>query len=1171
MELARLRRLNDLYRDACALAGEQRAAFLARLRDEDAAMAAELTALLDVVARNAEADDGDGSALGQLVGGAALSAACLDLQAIADGLQDLGVPSDAIAGFRLLRRIGQGGMGVVYEAEQDNPRRRVALKLMQPSLGTERLRRFELEGAVLGRLHHPNIAQIFTCGTFRGALGDQPFLVMELIDGVDLRTHAGRAKLGLPERLALFAQVADGVHHAHGRGVVHRDLKPDNVLVDSLGTAKVLDFGVARAKDSSLDLTSMATRAGELIGTLSYMAPEQLAGNPDAITARSDIYSLGVMLYELLSNRLPHEVAGLPIAAAIHILTDEPPAPLARLDARLRGDLATIVAKAMGRDPARRYATAADFAADIRRHLEHRPIQARPASITYRVRTMVRRNRGLATGLGAAFAAMLLGLGATVWQAQARGVERDRALRQTYSANVIAAGDAIARAEFAAGRAFLEAAPASLRGWEWRVLMAQLDTSVEVEACEVALPQAVWNLDLLPVAGGTKFWIATMADLMGDPSATPGTAELWDRHSGQRLAKWTGACNWTLSADGRWLHGCRVLGTAPQQLQVATYDANTGARQGERIVDVPEAVPWYQQANWPGACSPAGDTCWFAAEAGVGRANLLQQEANRVRAILEPGQVPFWFAFSPDGKVLATAPASIGPVRVFDPQTMETIALLSGHTGGLRSIVFSPDGTLLVSTSGDQSARVWDLTTKPPSCRVLQHPLQVDRAVFSPDQRLLATVCLDRMIRVFTTAEGALVETFGTSKLLSNGVAFFDNHTVAGVESDGSVCYWDVNSTATTVLRGHRAPVEFLALVPDLGIVVSSGVEGFRGQRDGLKFWDLDSGDLVAECLGPELVGKHLCVDGASDSLYMVQHSPPGASQRGVVRIHLRSGVRTLLPLAMLRGVLGLAPSAQDLAIAVTGMFPAPEDRELRIVDARTGAVRRRGNLSLQPFSLHWSRDGSWILAAQFTAGNHGAVLVDAQSLRELRHFPCPHALTFAVSPDERVVAIAGNDARIRLFERATGERIAELRGHDLAVYSLAFSPDGTRLASSGHDRGIRLWDMQTFEPVARLSGHEDTVMAFVWDGNERLISCGHDDVLRIWETAPVRTRVQARNARREAVARMEPMVAALFADLGDGARVRERIDADASLAPLDRKVARQVALRLALGANAVK
>ena len=413
MDVTRFRRLQAAYDASKGLSPTELATRLDQLRAIDPALADELIALRRDFAAAAASGTDDTPALRQILGGTALAEAAAGLQDAGLVAADLDDHAPTIPGFRLLRRLGQGGMGVVYEAEQESPRRRVALKLMRGALGSGRERRFELEAAVLARLHHPNIAQLYSCGTCHGQAGEQPYFAMERIDGVDLRTYAARARLDLAARLTLFAQVVDGVQHAHERGVVHRDLKPDNVLVDDHGTPKVLDFGVARAADSSIDLASGATQAGDLVGTLAYMAPEQLAGDPDAVTARTDVYALGVMLYELLGGRLPHEVAGLPIAAAIAVLSSHAPAPLARFDAELRGDVATIVGKAMDPDPTARYASADALAADIRRHLDHLPILARPASTWYQARKFVRRHRGLVTAVGALIAVLLLGLAGT--------------------------------------------------------------------------------------------------------------------------------------------------------------------------------------------------------------------------------------------------------------------------------------------------------------------------------------------------------------------------------------------------------------------------------------------------------------------------------------------------------------------------------------------------------------------------------------------------------------------------------------------------------------------------------------------------------------------------------------------------------------------------------------
>lgn len=318
---------------------------------------------------------------------------------------------EGISGFRVLRRVGAGGMGVVYEAEQLSPRRRVALKMMHPTLTSpEALKRFELEAQVLARLQHPGIARVFECGAVDLGRGAQPYIAMEFVEGQDVKSYCERTALSIPRRLELAAAIADAVQHAHERGVVHRDLKPANVLVDARGAPVVVDFGVARASESSIDV-AVQTQTGQLLGTLPYMAPEQLGGPRAGVTRQVDVYALGVLLYELLVGRTPHDLTDLPLAAALARLASAEAPLLGRTRSELRGDVETIVATALERDPRRRYASAADFAADIRAHLAHRPIRARPPSLSYRVRKWLRRRRGL---VGAALTA-LLALAAGAW------------------------------------------------------------------------------------------------------------------------------------------------------------------------------------------------------------------------------------------------------------------------------------------------------------------------------------------------------------------------------------------------------------------------------------------------------------------------------------------------------------------------------------------------------------------------------------------------------------------------------------------------------------------------------------------------------------------------------------------------------------------------------------
>ena len=333
----------------------------------------------------------------------------------------------AVGRYRIIRLLGEGGMGVVHEAEQEQPRRIVALKVIKPGLaGPELLRRFEQESQALARLQHPGIAQVYEAGTADSGFGPQPYFAMELIRGPSLREYAQVLDLNVRQRLELMIKICDAVHHAHQRGVIHRDLKPGNILVDAAGQPKVLDFGVARSTDSDTHATRQ-TDFGQLVGTLAYMSPEQVLGDPLELDTRSDVYALGVILYELLAGRLPYQISQK-LHEAVQTIREEDPERLSSISRVYRGDVETIVAKALEKDKARRYASAAGLAADIRHYLQDEPIVARPASTGYQLSKFVRRHKALGAGVTAVFVVLIGGVAASTWQAARATEAQHRAL-----------------------------------------------------------------------------------------------------------------------------------------------------------------------------------------------------------------------------------------------------------------------------------------------------------------------------------------------------------------------------------------------------------------------------------------------------------------------------------------------------------------------------------------------------------------------------------------------------------------------------------------------------------------------------------------------------------------------------------------------------------------------
>lgn len=418
------RRVSEVFLAAIRLDTDQRTAFVQSACGSDLGVRERVEAML-------AQHDAPQANLESPVIAASLNLDALVVQAASS--DSFAIPK-TLGPYQITDVLGAGGMGVVYRAQQQTPKRTVALKAVRPGLiSAKTLQRFSHEADILARLQHPGIAQIFEAGAESVENAPeltQPYFAMELVEGESLTDYAKAKGLSIRQRTALLADVSDAVHHAHIKGVIHRDLKPSNILVDQAGKPKVLDFGVARLTDPDAQVLTTQTDASRLIGTLAYMSPEQVSGGDFAVDTRCDVYALGVIGYELLTGKLPCDLRGRSIAEAARLIHETTPAPLGRHNPALRGDLETIIHKALEKNPDQRYPSAGELGADLRRYLADEPIVARPPTLGYQLRKFARRRRaGVAAGV-AVCVALILGVAGIIRGSLVAGAQRDEAQRQ---------------------------------------------------------------------------------------------------------------------------------------------------------------------------------------------------------------------------------------------------------------------------------------------------------------------------------------------------------------------------------------------------------------------------------------------------------------------------------------------------------------------------------------------------------------------------------------------------------------------------------------------------------------------------------------------------------------------------------------------------------------------
>jgi WD40 repeat protein/serine/threonine protein kinase len=1110
-------------------------------------------------------------------------------------------PLQQLGDYQILREVGRGGMGVVYEAQQLSLGRHVAIKVLprHALLDPRQLGRFQREARSAARLHHTNIVPVFGVGEQDGlhyyVMQFIPGLGLDLVldelrhlrqsggkqpptqgDGSRRSTHGSRnvsaagvarglltGKFHRPEpnddpttapggpaaerdegegrraegrqqtpaassliphpssltssgtihlpgqtgRTALSEsghqywqsvarvgmQVADALAHASSQGVLHRDIKPSNLLLDDTGNVWVTDFGLAKAASDSDNLT----HTGDIVGTLRYMAPERFSGQGDL---RSDIYSLGLTLYEMLMLRPAFDETNRNKLVK-QVMHDEPRRPR-QIDPAVPRDLETVVLKAIARDPAHRYQTAGALADDLQRFLDGRPITARPVGPIERSVKWVRRNKVVT---GAALAVLLALVGGTAasllkyWEADAarraesqrvqerddaltqeaqRVQERDAALddarRQLSNSTFLLAVAAYDSRDVALARHRLVSIDSDYRGWEWHYFRRQATGGIFTLYGHTSVGSSVAFNGL-----GTRVITGEVTSVAFSPDGTrlltgslDRTAKLWDARTGRQQLELKGHSR-EIESVAFSPDGTRVV-TGSWDRTAKVWDAHTGAPQLELKghTDMVRGV----------AFSPDGTriaTASWDLTAKVWDAHT----GKPLLEVKQPAQMT-GVAFSPDGTRFVTA--GFSQSEVWDARTGRPLLALKGHASAVYSVAFSPDGTRLVTGGYDQTAKVWDARTGTEILTLKGHTGSVRSASFSPDGTRIVIASEDTTARVWEARTGhLLLELKGhTNEVVS--VAFSPDGTrlVTG-SGDRTAKVWDASTVVPQpVLKEHTQWVNSVAFSPDGKRLVTGSYDRTA------KVWDAQTGHLLLE------------LKGHTNPVLSVAFSPDGtriatASQDGTAKVwDAGTGTAQFDLKGHKRGVQGVAISPDGTRIVTGG-----GDGTVKVWDAHTGTplLELKGHTD-RVRGVAFSPDGtriataSWDETAKLWDAHTGALQLDLKG-------HTTYVASVAFSPDGTRLATGSLDQTAKVWDAQTGKPLLNLPGHTMYVMSVAFSPDGTRIVTGSTDSTAKLWDARTGLSLLDLKGHTGEVgsVAFSPDGT-RIVTSSSDQTARLWD-----------------------------------------------------------------------
>jgi eukaryotic-like serine/threonine-protein kinase len=988
-----------------------------------------------------------------------------------DGPHELPV----VTGYEILEELGRGGMGVVYRARQAGLNRIVALKMVLAGVhaGPKSLGRFRSEAEAVAKLQHPNIVQIYEVGE----QDDRPFFSLEYVDGGSLAKRLAGTPQSPPAAAALTETLARAIHYAHQRGIIHRDLKPANILLAVVGdqwsvarkepeiasslttdhwplttVAKITDFGLAKQLESA----SALSHSGAVVGTPSYMAPEQAGGKAGEVGPPADVYSLGAILYELLTGRAPFR-GETALDTMLQVLSEDP-VPPARLQPKLPRDLETICLRCLEKDPRRRYPTALDLADELRRFLNHEPIQARPLGPLARGQRWCRRNPVLAAVSLLAVAALLtvvglsIGFGFREAQAAHRLESEQKSTQEAL--------------EIATEQTRL----AQIANEKWR--------RFERMSASLALDQGLRLCEQGDIQRG-MLWLARSLEI------APPQAEDLQRAIRANLEHWRNQ-----------LHALQNCLDHPAPVMAVAFSSDgkavlTGSEDGiARLWDTATGRPLGPQfrhgKNISGvAFGPNGQTVVTAGLDGL----VLQWDLHSGKRIGEPirhNGVIGALALSPNGKRLATT--SFDEAQVWDIATGKPIGPLLKHDNHVTAVAFSPDGRTVLTGSLDKTARLWDAATGKPMSPPLQHADSVMAVAVSPDGTRIATGC-------GRNAKSAQLWDFATGKAVGpallhrdrvSAVAFSpDSKTLLTGGFDKTARLWDAASGRRLgVVLQHKGDVRAVAFCSDGVTFVTAGADKTA------RLWEamLDRPHRPLLTHKAQVTAVAFGVDGNSVL--------SGDYDRRVHFWDLATGRPLRGPFVHPSPVMALALSPDGKTL-VTGT----NDDRAQVWDVASGKMRiaRLPHEDAVP-AVAYHPGGKAVLTG---SRDQTARLWDPETGKPLsaaiRH---PDKVTaVAFHPDGQMFATACEDRMVRLWQTSTGKRIGNVLAHPDSVLAVAFSPDGKTLLTGCRDKAARFWSVADGKEVGVPLPHQGEVLSVAYSPDGRTVLTGsNDNTARLWE-----------------------------------------------------------------------